>query len=138
MTKKKNSVAGPDPIGACPCGGTAYAACCERYHRGAAPETAEHLMRARYSAYVLGEWAFLHNTWDERTRPSLAELRQGGDSQWLGLEVRGHEQHQDQASVEFVARFKVNGRAHRLHEVSRFERNQGQWYYVDGSFPENI
>jgi SEC-C motif-containing protein len=135
MGKKKNGVA-IDGARACPCGAVAYASCCERFHRGALPETAEQLMRARYSAYVLGEWEFLHRTWDERTRPSLAELQGDGDTQWLGLEVRRHAAQQDQASVEFVARFKVKGRAHRLHEVSRFERNQGQWYYVDGSFPE--
>jgi SEC-C motif-containing protein len=42
----------------------------------------------------------------------------------------------DHASVEFVARYKVKGRAHRLHEVSRFVREGGRWFYVDGSFPE--
>jgi SEC-C motif-containing protein len=53
--------------------------------------------------------------------------------QWLGLEVR----HQvatgdDRAEVEFVARSKFGGRAHRLHENSRFVREGGRWYYLDG------
>lgn len=120
----------------CPCGGGKYATCCEPYHRGAVAATAEQLMRARYSAYVKGEWEYVHRTWDERTRPSLEDLRSGDGGKWLGLEVRRHVAQQDQASVEFVARYKVDGRAQRLHEISRFVREQGQWFYVDGSFPE--
>ena len=131
MAKRK--VAAAD---ACPCGGGNYATCCEPYHRGAVAETAEKLMRARYSAFVKGEWEFVHRTWDERTRPSLADLQSDDGGKWLGLEVRRHVAGQDQASVEFVARYKVDGRAQRLHEISRFVREQGQWLYVDGSFPE--
>jgi SEC-C motif-containing protein len=59
----------------------------------------------------------------------------------LGLEVKRHEPPGDalgdnEARVEFVARYKIGGRAHRLHEVSRFQRLDGRWYYVDGEFPE--
>jgi SEC-C motif-containing protein len=36
------------------------------------------------------------------------------------------------AEVEFVARFRVAGRAVRQHELSRFVREDGQWFYVDG------
>jgi SEC-C motif-containing protein len=129
--RKENSVKS-----GCPCGGVDYETCCGPFHGGAVPATAEQLMRARYSAYVRGEWDFLHRTWDERTRPGLTELQHDGGNQWLGLEVRRHEPGQDSAVVEFVARFKVGGRAHRLHEVSRFARVDGQWVYVDGSFPE--
>ncbi|HEY8024805.1 MAG TPA: YchJ family metal-binding protein [Burkholderiaceae bacterium] len=121
----------------CPCGGKSYATCCERFHRGALPETAEQLMRSRYSAYVLGLWDYVFKTWDERTRPELAQLQQDGRNKWLGLEVKKHTPDGDKATVEFVARYKVDGRAQRLHEVSRFERHEGQWIYVDGSFPEN-
>ncbi|HSY29109.1 MAG TPA: YchJ family metal-binding protein [Burkholderiaceae bacterium] len=121
---------------ACPCGGGKYATCCEPYHHGATAENAEKLMRARYSAFVKGELEFVHRTWDERTRPSLAELQRDDDGKWLGLEVRCHEVQQDKATVEFIARYKVEGRAQRLHEISRFVREQGQWFYVDGSFPE--
>jgi SEC-C motif-containing protein len=34
--------------------------------------------------------------------------------------------------VEFVAHHKVNGRAGRLHERSRFVREGGAWFYLDG------
>lgn len=120
---------------ACACGGSAYASCCGRFlEQGAAPDTAEQLMRSRYTAYVRGDDAWLRQTWHASTRPE-GELADGG-TKWLGLEVRSHEQHGDEAIVEFVARYKVGGRAHRLHEVSRFVREQGRWLYVAGTFPE--
>jgi SEC-C motif-containing protein len=123
----------------CPCGSSAtYAQCCSRYHAGALPETAEQLMRSRYSAYVLHLMAYVHQTWHPRTRSGLAELT-GDDhtsTKWLGLEIKKHVADNENAIVEFVARYKVGGRAHRLHEVSRFVREQGRWFYLDGSFPE--
>jgi SEC-C motif-containing protein len=91
-------------------------------------------MRSRYSAYALGLMDYVRDTWHARTRP--ADLEQEPGVKWLGLEVRRHVPRQEEATVEFVARYKVNGRAHRLHEVSHFVREQGRWLYVDGSFPE--
>ncbi len=122
---------------ACPCGGNDYVACCGRFHGGALPTTAEQLMRARYSAYVLGLLQFVHATWHASTRIALSELQADDAVKWLGLEVRRHVPMGDRATVEFVARSKTGGRAHRLHEVSRFAREEGQWFYVDGSFPED-
>jgi SEC-C motif-containing protein len=124
------------PSAPCPCGRPlAYADCCGRWHAGAralqAP-TAEDLMRSRYSAYVLGLVDYLEATWHPSTRPAdLAPLPAG--LRWLGLEVRRHvRQDEDHALVEFVARSKQGGRAERLHETSRFVREDGRWYYVDG------
>ena len=128
----------PNAAPACPCGGASYAQCCEPYHRGALPETAEKLMRARYSAYALSLPEFVHATWYPRTRPGLAELKADMGGKWLGLEVRRHVPAGEAATVEFVARYKIEGRAQRLHEVSRFVHEEGRWYYVDGSFPEKI
>jgi hypothetical protein len=52
---------------------------------------------------------------------------------WLGLEVRRQTLHDaDHGTVEFVARSKLGGRAQRLHEVSRFVRENGRWFYRDG------
>lgn len=120
----------------CPCGGSAYEDCCGRYiDDGEIPETAEQLMRSRYSAYVLHKEPYLKATWHESTRPAET-IAQDDGTKWLGLEVKKHLQAGDEATVEFVARYKVGGRAHRLHEVSRFVREDGRWFYVDGSFPE--
>lgn len=124
---------------ACPCGtGRVYAACCSPYHHGVAAPDAEALMRSRYSAYALGLGSYLLATWHPRTRPAENALALDADTRWLGLNVRCHERvDSDHAIVEFVARYRVGGGpAVRLHEVSRFERLAGAWFYVDGVFPD--
>lgn len=93
-------------------------------------------MRARYSAYVLNQIDFLQQSWHPSTRPPTADLEEGHGGKWLGLEVKKHLPMKEEATVEFVARYKVGGRAHRLHEVSRFVREGGHWFYVEGRFPE--
>jgi SEC-C motif-containing protein len=88
-------------------------------------------MRSRYSAYVLQLANYVQATWHASTRP--AEMSFDDEpTKWLGLDVRAHSQQDDSATVEFIARYKVNGRALRLHEISRFVREDGCWYYVDG------
>ncbi|KIF80141.1 YchJ family protein [Noviherbaspirillum autotrophicum] len=121
---------------ACPCGsGKNYAACCGRFiEEGMVPQSAEELMRSRYSAYVVKNEDYLKATWHATTRPSEPVLQDDG-GKWLGLEVRRHVPAGDSATVEFVARYKMAGRAHRMHEISNFVREDGRWYYVDGSFP---
>ncbi len=89
-------------------------------------------MRSRYSAFVRGDADYLLATWHPGTRPAAIEADPPG-LKWLGLDVRRHEvQDADHATVEFVARSKLGGRAHRLHETSRFVREDGRWFYVDG------
>lgn len=120
----------------CPCGSTKpYTACCARYVEGNefAP-TAEALMRSRYTAYTLLKEDYLLATWYPSTRPTVLGLAEETSTKWLGLEVKRHEQQDaDHAIVEFVARYKVNGRAHRLYELSHFVHEAGRWFYVDGA-----
>ena len=126
MLPKKNSAT------PCPCGlPKDYADCCGVYHGGVAAPTAEALMRSRYSAYALGHEDYLLATWHASTRPLDASSDQG--MRWIGLTIKRHETTgDDRAIVEFVARYKIAGRAQRLHEVSRFVREDGRWFYVDG------
>lgn len=120
----------------CPCGGASYATCCEPYHLGTPAPTAEALMRSRYSAFVLKLEPYLLATWHPDTRPDTLDLT-GDDTKWLGLEVNQQAQGSvDATTVEFVARYKVNGRARRLHETSRFMQQDGRWFYMDGEFHE--
>lgn len=122
----------------CPCGsGRPLAQCCGRFHAGEAAPDAESLMRSRYSAYVLGLEDYLLATWHPATRPPALELDAPPRPQWLGLAVKAHVPlDADHATVEFVARYKLNGRAFRLHETSRFERVAGRWLYVGGDIRE--
>jgi SEC-C motif-containing protein len=121
---------------ACPCGsGRRYSQCCQPWHDGAAAPTAEALMRSRYTAYVLGMEGYLLSTWHPSTRPEKLDLQAEGQPKWLGLTVKLHLPAGDAAQVEFVARYREGGRGHRLHEISRFVREDGRWSYVDGDFP---
>jgi SEC-C motif-containing protein len=140
--------------GACPCGGASYATCCGPYIAGEAlPPTAEALMRSRYTAYTQRDEAYLRATWHPGTRPSDTIVDPDEKLRWLGLEIKSAlrlrqrkaelAHHPDSDTVEFVARFKVGGRAHRLHETSRFLREpdpalggQVRWFYLDGTFPK--
>jgi len=108
-------------------------------HAGAAvAASAEQLMRSRYSAYVLGEHDYLLSTWHPSTRPDASSLAGSDGTRWLGLAVKQHRQTApDEAVVEFVARYRIGGApAVRLHETSRFLREKGCWFYLDGTFPE--
>lgn len=131
----RRATAGTAPGIPCPCGhGPSLAACCGRYleHFDSHPAPdAESLMRSRYSAFVLQRRDYLRATWHASERPQALDFDAG--AQWLGLQVRGQRSTgSDSAEVEFVARYRLGGRAVRLHERSRFVREGGRWYYVDG------
>jgi len=123
----------------CPCGqiGSSkkpltYAACCGRFIDAfdTAPD-AKSLMRSRYSAFVLERADYIRATWDAANYPPDFAIQPG--AKWLGLEVRAtRSTGPDGAEVEFVARYRVDGRAVRVHERSRFVRSGGRWIYLDG------
>lgn len=94
-------------------------------------------MRSRYSAYALRLEDYLLATWDPDTRPGQPLFEPGAGPKWIGLEIIRHDiEDAERARVEFVARCRVGGRAQRMHEVSRFLRRDGRWYYVDGDVSE--
>jgi SEC-C motif domain protein len=119
----------------CPCRKktetTTYADCCEVYHSGqAAAPTAEALMRSRYAAFSLENAPYLLATWHASTRPSHLNFVDGQVFQQLKVLAATTEG--DRATVAFVARSRVGGTNHVLEEVSRFVREGGRWYYIDG------
>lgn len=91
-------------------------------------------MRSRYSAYVTENEAYLRDTWVEENRPSGAIIDRHSPIKWIDLKILGHQEHEDRATVEFIARYKQNGRLQKLHEISRFIRKGTQWYYFDGTY----
>ncbi len=124
--------------GSCSCGSCgAYASCCGRFiDQGVLPETAEQLMRSRYTAYTQANEAYLLVTWHPSTRPAALDLAAEKDLTWLGLNITRVVDggvNDEQGEVCFVARWRVGGgRVHRQQECSRFVREQGRWLYVDG------
>ncbi|MGY2128003.1 YchJ family protein [Blastococcus sp. SYSU DS0617] len=118
----------------CPCGtGLGYDECCGPLHTGAAPAaTAEQLMRSRYSAFAVGDPAYLLATWHPSTRPSSLELDPG--VRWVGLDVLatdGGGLLATEGTVEFRAHRVAGGQRGAQHEVSRFVREHGAWRYLD-------
>jgi SEC-C motif-containing protein len=91
-------------------------------------------MRSRYSAFVVGHEAYLLATWDEAKRPVQLDLT-NDTAHWQRLEViRCHKgrENQSQGTVEFKAYYRQDGQDFVLHEISRFRKNHGVWWYIDG------
>lgn len=119
----------------CPCGSQLdYKDCCGRFHEGEAAPDALSLMKSRYAAFVKKDADYLLQTWHASTRPEHLELTD--PIKWLGLDIVFFEESGDQATVSFVARGKINGRAFRQAEKSRFVREDGRWFYVDGEIAD--
>jgi SEC-C motif-containing protein len=120
----------------CPCGtGLPSAECCGRLHDGKATAgTAEQLMRSRYSAFAAGDARYLLATWHPTTRPRTLDL--DPEVRWTGLDVlatTGGSLLAAEGTVEFRAHRVVDRVAGVQHELSRFVREGGRWYYLDGT-----
>lgn len=121
----------------CPCGSNkSYAECCGPLHAGEPAANAEALMRSRYSAFAMNLMPYVERTWHPSTRPKQVAGEEAVNPQWIGLRVKRHEViDEDRAIVEFSARYKLAGRVFTLHEISRFVRENGSWFYLDGKQP---
>lgn len=125
----------PAVVDPCPCGRVrTYADCCGALHAGAPAADAEALMRSRYSAYVRRDADYLRSSWHASTRPDDLDFEDPCPV-WLGLDVKAHEVlDADRAEVDFIAKYRIGGgRVVRMRERSRFVREDGRWFYVDGN-----
>ena len=119
----------------CPCGsGETFGGCCGPLlaGRSAAP-TAQALMRSRYTAFAVRDTGYLRSTWHASTRPASLDL--DDDVVWRRLDVldvRAGGPFDDAGTVEFVARYRSGDARGALRETSRFVREGGRWFYVDG------
>lgn len=112
----------------CPCGSGKYIEqCCDPVINGTGNATsAEALMRSRYTAYTLNNEQYLLDSWHSSTRPESVDL--DVSIQWLRLKIINcTDDH-----VKFIATYRVQGKAYKLHENSRFTSENGKWFYVDG------
>lgn len=124
----------------CPCGsGRPYDQCCGPLISGASfPETAEALMRARYTAFTKCEIDYLSESLhpSHRSEHDPEEARKWAEnSQWDGLKIvasDGGGPGDSEGSIEFIAGYRHKGTPLSHHEVAQFTRHKGRWYYVDG------
>ena len=125
----------------CPCGGECYATCCEPFHLGTArPETAEQLMRSRYSAFSRNLIDYLIET--HPSPEPMAERRQALKAsnrgvRWTRLRISASEAGGSadlSGTVTFEAHYRQSGQTHVLRECSRFGREGeelvGRWLYL--------
>jgi SEC-C motif-containing protein len=126
----------------CPCGSSKpYTECCGPFIEGTQiPDTAEKLMRSRYSAYTLQDDKYLLETWHSSTRPE-EKPSDDDDTKWTKLEILHTEKglkNDTGGGVEFLAQCKVKGNASHIHETSNFLKEDGRWYYVDAQVQQPV
>lgn len=110
----------------CLCGfSKAFANCCQPIITNDSANTAEQLMRSRYSAFVLGDAKYILKTWHPDTCPHDFQL---GQSNWLNLTIH----HADNDTVSFSAAFHAGNKTMILKETSRFVCIDKHWRYIDG------
>lgn len=125
----------------CPCGsGINFDECCEPFLKGQVlPETAEQLMRSRYTAFVRADVAYIKKTLAPESRKDFDEnsTRQWAtQSKWKGLQIlktKDGQAKDTKGIVEFIATYAKDGEEIDHHEVSTFRKtDEGQWLFVDG------
>ncbi|WP_072094353.1 YchJ family protein [Klebsiella sp. RIT-PI-d] len=127
----------------CPCGSAVeYSLCCQQFVCGEQPApTPSHLMRSRYSAFVMKVSDYLIRTWHPSCQANTfrQEIENGfAHTEWRGLTVLSEEEGAtpDEGFVSFVAKFSENGKPGVIIERSRFLKEGGKWYYIDGTRPQ--
>lgn len=123
----------------CPCrSGKIFQECCEPYIKGTqiAP-TPDAVMRSRYTAYTIGDMGYIEQTMKGPAAENfdrVSTLQFATESEWQGLDIiRSYQPFPTTAYVEFVAHYNDSkGRHQHMNELSEFQLQDGQWYYVDG------
>ena len=126
----------------CPCGNSIpYKKCCGVFIEGTQrPDTAEKLMRSRYSAYTLQNDKYLLETWHPKTRPNT-KPSDDDNTTWTNLEIlrtEGGLKNDAEGVVEFIATCDVKGNTSHIHETSNFLYEDDRWYYVDAQIQQPV
>lgn len=129
----------------CPCGGKSFEICCSPYIRGEKiAETAEALMRSRYSAYATGAVEYIKETTSPEGQKDFdmdAAKQWALESEWKGFEIinqaRGTAGDED-GVIEFIATYRVKGQVESHHEISTFKKLDGKWFFMDGQIVTQV
>ncbi|WCM56715.1 YchJ family protein [Microbacterium sp. EF45047] len=125
----------PDPADRCPCtSGDSFGACCGPVIASGVAPTAERLMRSRFTAFAIGDADHILASWHPSTRP--AELELDPEIRWTRLDVLGTAAggpFDSEGVVTFEAFYRHDGERGSMRERSRFRREGGRWYYLDGA-----
>jgi SEC-C motif-containing protein len=124
----------------CPCNPyRLYENCCAKAHQDILQvTTAEQLMRSRYSAFVLGNVAYLQDSHHSSGSPDKKEARQienwTNSVNWVKLVIlqttEGLE-NDSAGTVAFKAFYMEHNKVQVIHENSRFCRENGHWVYLE-------
>ena len=110
--------------------------CCKLLHDGIeSAASAEALMRSRFTAYAQQNAAYLLATWDDSKRPNNIDFSKEGNVDWIRLEIvdcKKGSTKDNKGIVEFKAYYLMNGAEYTMHEISRFVKKDGKWFYLDG------
>jgi SEC-C motif-containing protein len=121
----------------CYCGSKrAFSDCCEPVINKQSACSAEQLMRSRFSAYACARYDYILATYtpEKRQLLSIKELAKSAENtEWLNLEVLSSESKDLLASVEFIARYRLDGEFWQMHELSHFQYIDGHWFYSEGN-----
>jgi len=120
----------------CLCGSQVkYNACCQPYHESKkVPDTAEYLMRSRFTAYAMRNSEYLLKTWDSSKRPETIDFSKE-NVVWTKLEIvptKKGSTNDKKGLVEFKAYYESEDEEYVMKEMSRFKKHAGQWVYIDG------
>ncbi|MDU0355302.1 YchJ family protein [Paraglaciecola aquimarina] len=117
--------------------GSSFVSCCQPYILGKQnPTTAEQLMRSRYSAYAIGNYTYILQTYGKKQRDAISvdELAKSSiNTKWLALQVVQYLTKDTTAQVEFKAYYQVDSVYYLMHELSNFERVDNRWFYTTGN-----
>ena len=122
----------------CPCNPQKdYKSCCEPFISGQkTPATPEELMRSRYSAFALKQMKYVEDTTDPQTKVGFdmkANEEWAQAAQFQNLEILQSSQDGNKGMVEFKATFQIGDQEPQVHhEVSKFRKQAGVWYFRDG------
>lgn len=90
-------------------------------------------MRSRFTAFATGDTAYLLKSWHRTTRPRRLDLDPA--QRWYRLDIESAElggPTDTQGVVAFRAHYRHPDGNGVQAETSRFIREQGIWFYVDG------